>query len=399
MRLLATTVIVTDGMNRKALTAVRALGTEGYQVVVGETHTHHPTKWSRYVQAAITYPDPATDPEGFVACLIDAAKRFGASILMPMDDEAVIALSKHSRELPDFMKVAIPNPESLRITRDKAETMAFARDLGVPVPESCVPRSQGELEEFIAAVPGPYVFKPRIGSGSRGLAFPKSADNLRDLYISGEFTASNAPLVQSRIPQGRKFHVCVLYDRGRLVVSFTQEILRQFPAQGGPGTFWVTARDEVAEGYARTMFDRLNWHGIGMAEFVEHAGTTTCYLMEINPRFWNTLALSVHAGINFPYLLARVAEGSTIDAKLLRPRAVYCQWFFPGDLLNFLTSRSDRWMRPGHFAWVFGSAQGMPIRHVIWDRHDPWPLVGMLATLLRFVFSRDKWRHAIFRRP
>lgn len=392
-------MIVTDGMNRKALTAVRALGTEGYQVVVGETQTQYPAKWSRYVRTAITYPDPAADPEGFVTSLIDAAARFGATILMPMDDEAVIALARYSTQLPNSLNVALPSLESLRITRDKAETMSFARALGVPVPESCAPTSVDELERFMAEVPGPYVFKPRVGSGSRGLDFPKSAGALRDLYLSSNSGSSNAPLVQSRIPQGRKMHVCFLYDKGRLIASFTQEILRQFPAKGGPGTFWVTAQDAETERYTRTMFDELNWHGIGMAEFVQHADTGTWYLMEINPRFWNTLALSVHAGINFPYLLAKLAEGSPVDAQSLVPKAMYCEWFFPGDLLNWLTSKADRRMRPGHFAWIRGSAQGMPIRHVIWDRQDPWPLVGMLATLLRFVFSRDKWRHAIFRRP
>ncbi len=40
-----------------------------------------------------------------------------------------------------------------------------------------------------------------------------------------------------------------------------------------------------------------------MVEFKLDPRDNTPKLMEINPRFWGSLALAIESGVNFPYLL------------------------------------------------------------------------------------------------
>ena len=54
----------------------------------------------------------------------------------------------------------------------------------------------------------------------------------------------------------------------------------------------------------------LNWHGVAMVEFKIDA-TGQHWLMEINPRLWGSLALSIDAGVDFPLGLLQVARGET----------------------------------------------------------------------------------------
>ena len=59
-------------------------------------------------------------------------------------------------------------------------------------------------------------------------------------------------------------------------------------------------------------------------------------LMEINPKFWGSLDLSIQAGVNFPYLAARMALDGDVDAVMaFDPDIKFC-WLFPQDVLHLL---------------------------------------------------------------
>ena len=59
---------------------------------------------------------------------------------------------------------------------------------------------------------------------------------------------------------------------------------------------------------AEKLLVALNWHGVAMVEFkLDPDGQH--WLMEINPRFWGSLALAIDAGVDFPMGLLRIARG------------------------------------------------------------------------------------------
>ena len=62
-----------------------------------------------------------------------------------------------------------------------------------------------------------------------------------------------------------------------------------------------------------------------MVEFRVDSATGEVVLMEVNGRFWGSLPLPVHAGVNFPYLLYRsVGLGTPYRTETYREN-LYCR--------------------------------------------------------------------------
>jgi predicted ATP-grasp superfamily ATP-dependent carboligase len=64
---------------------------------------------------------------------------------------------------------------------------------------------------------------------------------------------------------------------------------------------------------AETLLKSLNWHGIAEVEFRVDLRDGIPKLMEINPRFWGSLEVAVRSGVDFPYLLYRIAMDGDVN--------------------------------------------------------------------------------------
>src|SRR5262249_30616411 len=69
----------------------------------------------------------------------------------------------------------------------------------------------------------------------------------------------------------------------------------------------------------------MEWDGVAMVEFRYDPVSGDAVLMEVNGRFWGSLPLAVHSGVNFPYLLY-LAQGLGTPRKVERYRNhLYCR--------------------------------------------------------------------------
>ena len=64
-------------------------------------------------------------------------------------------------------------------------------------------------------------------------------------------------------------------------------------------------------------------------------------LMEINPKFWGSLELSIAAGINFPLLTCEMARAGDVKPVLDYDREMKFRWPFPQDLLHAIARPSS----------------------------------------------------------
>jgi predicted ATP-grasp superfamily ATP-dependent carboligase len=107
-------------------------------------------------------------------------------------------------------------------------------------------------------------------------------------------------------------------------------------------------------------------------------------LMEINPRFWGSLALAIHAGVNFPYLLYRMSRGETIAPVEHYKEGIMCRWLLFGDLLHFFSNRHRHRLNPGFFHF-----RGQDLHYDILSLHDPMPMLGRLLMPLTLLYDAD----------
>ncbi|MEK7466457.1 MAG: ATP-grasp domain-containing protein [Planctomycetota bacterium] len=356
-------ILVTDGYWRKSLAAVRALGRSGHRVVVGEKTHFSPALFSRHGRAVV-YPSPVTRPHDFARWLREAPALLDCDVILPMEEDTLLFALDRRAEIP--AKLPFAAAALVRNAGDKAWTLARAAECSVPAPRTW-------SDPAVAEGNGHFVVKPARGSGSRGLAYcdrPSLAAAWRPGCI-----------IQDRV-EGEGWGVSVLMgDGGAVLAMFTHRRLREYPTTGGPSTLRESAKDPALEEAAIRLLRHIGWTGVAMVEFKKRSDGFT--LMEVNPRFWGSLALAVEAGVNFPDLLVKWARGESFAPVVDWPLGVRARVFFPGDVLHFLKNPDRGKMDPPLFDF---SPHDDYMR-----RDDPRPTAGLALSVLTGLFHRE-WR-------
>ena len=136
----------------------------------------------------------------------------------------------------------------------------------------------------------------------------------------------------------------------------------------------------------------MNWYGVAMVEYRQDPRDGRCKIMEINPRFWGSLPLSIAAGVDFPYLLYRMVMDGDVSPVTDYPQGVRCRWLLPGDILNFLTNPQRFRLDPSFFNFSENNRRDDFI-----SLQDIGPTFGFFLAALAGLFSIKAWKHVFFR--
>ncbi|HAA03119.1 MAG TPA: hypothetical protein DCE18_07085, partial [Syntrophobacteraceae bacterium] len=173
---------------------------------------------------------------------------------------------------------------------------------------------------------------------------------------------------------------------------FVHRRLREYPITGGPSTLRESWRHHQAYSDALRLLQDLRFVGVAMVEFKTDIRTGQAKLLEVNPRFWGSLALAVDAGVNFPLLWTRMALGEHVPPVTSYRLGHRCRWLLPGDILHFLAS-PNRW----HLEPSFFRFRAPDQTDDIIDVRDPLPVLGAILSLLPY-FGSDDFAHVRRRR-
>ena len=320
-----TRVLVLDGENKNALAAIRSLGRHGIEVVSGSTRRLTRGGLSRYSVGSVVYPSPASE-EAFVAFVIEAADELGIDVVLPIGDATTRVVSKHKEAFSAHTAVPIADWTAMNIASSKRETVPFAIRLGVPVPRTYADKTA--VDRF------PVVVKQSLGAG--GVRYVNDATEL-------ERVDSTDAVIQEFIP-GEGYGFFALFDRGRERAVFMHRRIREYPVTGGASTAAESVYDETLRDLGLRLLRALDWHGVAMVEFKKDARDSQYKLMEINPKFWGSLDLSIASGVDFPWLAVKMALGE-LDEEVTNYRiGVRFRWVFD-DLMHLAA-------RPTSFAEV-----------------------------------------------
>ena len=380
------TALITDIERRKALAIVRSLGRAGVRVV-GLSYARLPLcQFSKYCDHVYLCPDYRESPAAFLECLEDIIQRESPDVFYPIEDVVLELVVRNPDRWRNRVAALVPTAEALENAYDKWKTLQVAEKLGVPVPQSYCPSNEQEVAEIASgSSKRHWVVKPRKSSGSRGLIMAESAQQLVAAYrtVSKAFPR---PIVQERIPRqgagvGSFF---LLGEDGELLARFGHRRLREYPINGGPSTLRESYYDEELLETSEALVRKLGCAGVSMVEYKYDERRQQFVLMEVNPRFWGSLALAVHAGVDFPVLYHQASLGLKFEPVLSFASGYYCRWLWPGDILHFFANPDRFRLNPSFFD--FG---GSKTTYDILSREDPWPAVGIALEALRKLVSRE----------
>jgi predicted ATP-grasp superfamily ATP-dependent carboligase len=380
-------VLVLDGNENQAVASTRSLARAGHRVVVGAESPWSKAGWSRFASAVFVYPPQQHDPDGFIAALAAEAAREAGTLILPMTERSMLPISERRDVLlAAGARLVLPSHDAVLRAFDKRETTTLARSLGLTVPRTLVLDTRTLPDR--RTMPYPVVLKPhtseeRGSTGStRTTGAPVYAKNAEEFERAWDHVRerSGHVLVQEFV-DGAGAGYFALVDCGRVRAEFAHRRIRDVRPAGSGSALRVSVEiDPAMAACSRRLLEALNWHGVAMVEYRVRPDGTPVF-MEVNGRFWNSLALAIRADVDFPALLAELAEAGTISSVPTARAGVRCRWLL-GDvrhLAEVMRGAPPGYPRPfpSRLRTLLDVLTPHPgTWHDNFELRDPWPEAG-----------------------
>lgn len=316
-------------------------------------------------------PPPEEDEAGFVEAVRKAVAAGGYDLVFGAGDGEVLALSAGRDELGTMFPYG-PHEGVVRAF-DKVELSAAARRAGLGVPEEA------------DAADAPVVIKPRHttvrdpdGGPLRLRAEVAETPDDAARQVAYLESVGAEPLVQ-RFVEGDLVALVVVADReSRVVAAIQQRTGAIWPRQSGGTVRAVTEPvDEALAERVGTLLSDLRWFGIAQAQFQVPPGGEPV-LIDLNGRFYGSMALAMAAGPNLPAIWAALAIGAEVPELEESRTGVRYHWL-ESDLRRSLDERRR----------LVGSlGYALAAKHGLWDARDPRPAARHAGRLARRALRR-----------
>jgi predicted ATP-grasp superfamily ATP-dependent carboligase len=337
--------IVLDGNENQAVAATRSLRRAGHDVSVGAHTAWSKAGWSRAAGSTFVYTAPQEDAAAFVACIAEEARRVEGTLVLPMTERTTLPLSAARATLHAAgARIVLPSHETLLRAFDKQQTTRLAESLGVVVPQTALVETEEQARAFAASntTRYPVVLKPRTSeemkidgsvSATGAPAYARDAREFIEAY--GRMRERASSVLAQEFVEGAGVGYFALMREGSLRAEFAHRRLRDVRPTGSGSALRESARpDERVRAASLKILNALGWHGVAMVEFRVRADGTPVFL-EVNGRFWNSLALAIHAGVDFPSMLAEMAERGDVGQATDYKTGVRCRWLL-GDFRHLV---------------------------------------------------------------
>jgi predicted ATP-grasp superfamily ATP-dependent carboligase len=290
-----------------SLACVRSLGRRGVPTILLAHDRSSPVLQSRYVTECVDVPSPYTAYRRYRDAVLDVAAREDVTTLVPLRDVDVHLLQEARDALAEHLSLPVASTDQLRTASDRVRLFDAAPDADVAGPETALLDEWTDWDQRL-------VVKPRYGIVVDGDNAGFSSD---PEFFAGERPDVDAltermghvPIVQSYVPGGPEQGFFALFDNGEPVATFQHHRVRSYSYDGGASVYRRSIRNDDVAAAGLRLLSHLDWHGPAMVEFRRDERDGTLQLLEVNPRFWGSLALPVHAGVDFPWLYYQLACG------------------------------------------------------------------------------------------
>jgi predicted ATP-grasp superfamily ATP-dependent carboligase len=276
---------------------------------------------------------------------------------------------------------------------DKRETLRVASECGILTPATHSVPDLASLETLAAKLRFPLIAKPASTLDKTlhpfKMRYFESFEDLQDAFLlDPEFGTRN--LLQEYC-EGEGVGIEALIHRNEPIALFQHRRLKELPISGGGSVMSESEalNPKLAE-QAIALLRELNWQGVAMVEFRHDRLNDRPVLMEVNGRYWGSLPLAIHAGIDFPFYEWQLAHGQKPSVPASYPIGLRARWLC-GDMRRlcsmFTKPPADGFPGPSKRAEVIRFIKDFtqPARPVMWSWSDPAPALHEFASTMKDV--------------
>jgi predicted ATP-grasp superfamily ATP-dependent carboligase len=277
LRLPLVRVLVTISRFPHALAEIRHFGEEGHEVYAADTFSTAPGNHSKHVVEAFVLPSPTFDTDAFIAALHETIRSRGIDLVVPAFEEALY-IAEHLPELSAITDVFCSPLAALTKLHDKSAFVQLGKELGLPVPATCIARSQAELVSALREFPE-YIGRPVFSRG--GVTLLTNTGPLRGrVAVENCFPTPEQPWIVQEFVHGTEVCSFSVAQRGLVVAHCAYEHPKTIEHAGGIVFESIDEPESVA--IAQRCVEALDYHGQISFVFVRTERGLT--LLECNPR-------------------------------------------------------------------------------------------------------------------
>jgi predicted ATP-grasp superfamily ATP-dependent carboligase len=296
--------------------ACRSLARAGFRVV--GAHPQPSGGRSLACPRPLRYPQPADDPDGFVAAVRAICRQRSIAGVLPVSEDAARVLAEREPDLGGALVVGPTRHQYERLC-DKGRLVESAARAGVAHPETARVAPDGQVPAW---PPLPSIVKPRVSGESLTAVSPAilvSSDAERVVAIEAVHGAGLEPIVQELV-HGQRWSVHGARGKG-LFRACAIEVVASYPR--GVGTSSVSRtkrppRELLAS--SRRLLDLVDYRGPCSFNFIERGGRFLVH--DVNLRLSASVGLSIRSGLDVPRLGVAAALGLAVAEEETPCRSV-----------------------------------------------------------------------------
>ena len=314
-------ILVPDYAGQQVIAGIKSLSLHGDSCdLAWEIRPYDRLLKSKYIRNLISIPPAREDSDDYAQALVEFLKTHPYDMILPFGNDANHAVNRAQDELRKYTRLLTPSRRSHEIAYDKQAPAQHCRKVGIAAPATFFDYAETDLPAIANSLRYPVVIKARSGSGVKtGLRYATNQSELMAKYreLSSLNDASEAvqyanPIIQEFIP-GYVHDACLLMENGRTLAILTQTRQLMYPITGGVGAINYTTHDAELREVAIRLMESLGWTGPAQVEFKYDQRDKKYKLVEINPKLWGTLDLSIQSGVSFPVLIRNLLMGEKVS--------------------------------------------------------------------------------------
>lgn len=368
-------VLVTDSRYKHSLAAVRALGEAGLRVATC-SEGFSPTSFSKFSRKSFRYKK-----ENFIERLIQFLSKNEVGLVLPIGYQSNRLCSEMRTKVDQYSHVVVDDFKKVDKVSDKEKIIPLLKKERILFPKTFVIKNLNQVGK-VPRKKG-WVIKSVLEETGKKMDYASSSEELEE--VLRRRLDLGPQIVQERVSgEGRGFFA--FCDNGKILQSFQHKRIRQYPESGGVSSCAESISDGKLELISKKFLNSIKWTGPVMLEFIYDADSKKYYFIEMNPKFWGSLDLSIFCGLNFPIIPFKMIKKEEVVAQKY-PMNKRFQWILPEDTLRIKTAENKKEAKKEWRKDFFNKEVGKDISYLF---KDPIPtMIRVISTLISYI---KKWK-------
>ncbi|NIR46963.1 carboxylate--amine ligase [candidate division KSB1 bacterium] len=232
-----------------------------------------------------------TNSEELIESLIALGARLDhKAVLFPCQDESVLLVSRHRRELESRFHVVLPAPETVELLMHKASFYRYAQKKGLAIPQTFILETRDEAERAAQSLQFPCILKPSFRSPewnqytSQKAFKVLSCEELLSLYEEYHGLA-DVLIAQDWIDGVDTDHFtcnCYFDAHSNPLVTFTSKKIRQWPPETGQACLAEEFRNDAVLQETLRLYQGVKFRGLSYLEMKRDRRSGQYFMIEPN---------------------------------------------------------------------------------------------------------------------